>query len=221
MSRLAPAARLWGRKVLRYSLVSLISIAVSQSVLMVAFGMLHWTARLANVAACAVATVPSYYLNRSWAWGRRSRSHLWKEVVPFWALAFLGLALSTWAADVASTLARQAGASHAATTAIVMSASLLAFGILWVGKFAIFNALLFAERPAPTHLRIHRRRRLADFVEGYGSTAPPLPASGSHPRHRRHPGTERMRDQMSTAGRPCDGSRAPTLRASRQSGGMP
>jgi putative flippase GtrA len=79
----------------RYSLVSLVSIAVSQSVLMVAFGMLHWTARLANVAACAVATVPSYYLNRSWAWGRRGRSHLWREVVPFWVIAFAGHAYGT------------------------------------------------------------------------------------------------------------------------------
>jgi putative flippase GtrA len=65
MSRLSPAARRWGWKVLRYSLVSVTSIAVSQSALIVAFGMLHWTARLANVVGCAVATVPSYYLNRS------------------------------------------------------------------------------------------------------------------------------------------------------------
>jgi len=156
-SRLTPAARRWGRKVLRYSLVSLISIAVSQSVLVVAFGMLHWTARVANVAACAVATVPSYYLNRSWAWGRRGRSHLWKEVVPFWALAFAGLGLSTWAADLGATLAGQAAASHAATTAIVMTASLLAFGVLWVGKFVIFNAVLFTERPQPRHLRAPAR----------------------------------------------------------------
>jgi cellulose synthase/poly-beta-1,6-N-acetylglucosamine synthase-like glycosyltransferase/putative flippase GtrA len=163
MSRLTPAASLWWRKVLRYSLVSLISIAVSQSVLVVAFGMLHWTARLANIAACAVATVPSYYLNRNWAWGRRGRSHLWKEVVPFWALAFLGLALSTWAADFGSTLARQAAASHATTTAIVMTSSLLAFGVLWVGKFAIFNALLFGERQQPRHLPSsgQRHRELA------------------------------------------------------------
>jgi putative flippase GtrA len=149
MSRLTPAARLRALKVLRYSLVSLISIAVSQSVLMVAFGMLHWTARAANVVACAVATVPSYYLNRSWAWGRRGRSHLWREVVPFWALAFLGLAISTWAAGFGSTLARHADASHATTTAVVMTSSLLAFGVLWVGKFAVFNALLFNERPQP------------------------------------------------------------------------
>ena len=125
----ATFARL-GRKLLRYSLASMVSIAVSQSVLMVAFGVWHWTASLANVVACAVATAPSYYLNRTWAWGRRGRSHLWKEVVPFWAIAFLGLALSTWAADAASSLAGNAGASHATTTAVVMAASLLAFGVL-------------------------------------------------------------------------------------------
>jgi putative flippase GtrA len=146
-------------KIVRYSLVSLVSVAVSQSVLMVAFGMLHWTARLANVVACAVATVPSYFLNRCWAWGRRGRSHLWKEVVPFWVIAFAGLALSTWAADLGSTLAREAAASHAVTTAIVMTSSLLAFGVLWIGKFAIFNALLFSERPQPRHLRPPSRRR--------------------------------------------------------------
>ena len=52
-------------RILRYSLVSLVSVAVSQTVLMAAFGLLHWTARLSNVVACVVATVPSYYLNRS------------------------------------------------------------------------------------------------------------------------------------------------------------
>jgi putative flippase GtrA len=98
----------------RYSLVSVVSVAVSQSVLAVAFGVLHWTAQLANVVACAVAAVPSFHLNRSWAWGRRGRSH--------------------------------AAASHAETTAIVMASSLLAFGLLRIGKFAIFNVLLFTER---------------------------------------------------------------------------
>ena len=140
-------ARPWARRlVLRYSLVSLVSVAVFQSMLLVAFGLLHWTAQLANMVACTVATVPSYYLNRSWAWGRRGRSHLWREVVPFWALAFLGLALSTWAADLGSTLASHLTTSHAATTVIVMAAALLAFGVLWIGKFAVFGSLLFGER---------------------------------------------------------------------------
>jgi putative flippase GtrA len=146
--RAAPAGP-WPRKILRYSLASLVSIAVSQSVLVVAFGMLHWTARLSNIVACAVATVPSYYLNRIWAWGRRGKSLLWREVVPFWALAFLGLAFSTWAADIGSTLARRAAVSHETATVIVMASALLSFGVLWIGKFALFNAMLFAEQPQP------------------------------------------------------------------------
>jgi cellulose synthase/poly-beta-1,6-N-acetylglucosamine synthase-like glycosyltransferase/putative flippase GtrA len=149
--RWVPAAGPWARKLVRYSLVSLVSVAVSQTALMVAFGMLHWTARTSNIAACTVATLPSYYLNRTWAWGRHGRSHLWREVVPFWALAFLGLAFSTWAADLGSSLAQQAGVSHKGATLIVMTAALAAFGILWVGKFVIFNAMLFAE--PPQHLR--------------------------------------------------------------------
>ena len=146
-SRWPWVAGLGRRRVVRYSLVSLLSVAVSQSVLAVAFGVLHWTAQLANIVACAVAAVPSFHLNRSWAWGRRGRSHLLREVVPFWVLAFLGLAFSTWAADLGSTMAHHAAASHAVTTAVVMTSSLLAFGLLWLGKFAIFNVLLFTERP--------------------------------------------------------------------------
>ena len=145
------AVRRRGRRVLRCSLVSLISITVSQSVLMVAFGMLHWTARLANVAACGVATVPSYYLNRSWAWGRGAgpicggrSSHSGDS--PFWAWP------SRPGQPARGALARHAAVSHAATTAIVMTSSLLALGVLWVGKFAIFNVLLFAEPPHPRHL---------------------------------------------------------------------
>src|SRR5213082_2162840 len=83
-----------GKKLVRYTMVSVISVIVSE---------LHWAARWSNVTAVAVATVPSYELNRKWAWGKHGKSHLWKEVVPFWILAFIGLAFSTWAADYAES----------------------------------------------------------------------------------------------------------------------
>ena len=159
ISRWTPAAGPWARKMVRYSLVSLVSVVVSQAALMVAFGMLHWTARVANIAACTVATLPSYYLNRTWAWGKHGRSHVWREVVPFWVLAFVGLAFSTWAADLASSLAHRAAVSHTGATVIVMTASLGAFGVLWVGKFAIFNALLFAEPATQPGAPAARRER--------------------------------------------------------------
>ena len=135
-------------RAVRYSLASVVSIVVSQTVLIVAFGLGHLPARTSNVLACVVATGPSYYLTRTWAWGRRGRSNVWREVVPFWALAFLGLAFSTWATDAASGFARDSHASHFAATAIVATAALAAFGALWIAKFVVFNAVLFADRPA-------------------------------------------------------------------------
>ena len=135
----------WIRAV-RYSLVSVASIVISQAILVLAFGLGHLPARTSNVLACVVATGPSYYLNRSWACGRRGKSNLWKEIVPFWALALLGLAFSTWATEAANTFARQSNASHLAATTIVALAALAAFGTLWVGKFIVFNAVLFIDR---------------------------------------------------------------------------
>jgi putative flippase GtrA len=136
-----------GKKWVRYSAVSVISVIVSEILLFVAFGLLHWSARASNVWAVCLSAIPSYWLNRAWAWGKRSRSHLLKEVVPFWGMALIGLAFSTWAADYAETNSPRITSSHFVTTVIVMGASLAAFGVLWIGKFVILNKLMFGTHP--------------------------------------------------------------------------
>ena len=134
-----------GRKMVRYSLVSVISVIVSQIVLFAAQS--FWSARTSNIVAVSVSAVPSYYLNRSWVWGKGGRSHLLKEVVPFWAMAFIGLVASTWAAGYANAHADSITSSHLFKTVIVMAANVGAFGVLWVGKFIIMNKVLFAHHP--------------------------------------------------------------------------
>jgi putative flippase GtrA len=136
-----------GRKMIRYSLVSVISVIVSQIVLFVAQS--FWSARTSNIVAVCVSAVPSYYLNRAWAWGKTGKSHLMKEIVPFWSLAFLGLVLSTWAADFAESNAHHLTGSDLGVRLIVNAAALGAFGVLWVGKFFIFNKVLFAHPHEP------------------------------------------------------------------------
>lgn len=125
-----------GVKAIRYTLTSVISVAVSQAILAFCFSALHWTARSSNITAVSISAIPSYVLNRRWAWGKRGKSHLWKEVVPFWVLAFLGLAFSTWSADWAET-------QWDRNALAVNLAALAAFGVLWVAKFVIFNEVLF------------------------------------------------------------------------------
>ena len=129
---------------MRYSLVSVVSVLVNQSTLAILFGAAHWTAKSANIAANCVATVPSYVLNRRWAWGKTGRSKWVREVLPFWVLSFLGLALSTWSTDFAESASDHL-ARHVQTV-VVAGASLAAFGLLWVGKFLIFERFLFAHR---------------------------------------------------------------------------
>jgi putative flippase GtrA len=136
-----------GRKMVRYSLVSVISVAVSQVVLFLAQS--FWSARTSNVIAVCVSAVPSYYLNRAWAWGKTGRSHFRKEILPFWSLALLGLVFSTWAAGFAESNAHHVTSSALGARLVVNAAALTAFGILWIGKFMIFNKVLFATRPEP------------------------------------------------------------------------
>jgi putative flippase GtrA len=134
-----------GQKFLKYSAVSVISVVVNVVLLVFAYVVLDWKEAPANVFAVAVSAVPSYYLNRAWAWGKRGRSHFMKEVVPFWALAFLGLLMSTIAVDLVGNNIQHL--HKAVRTVIVAATQIGAFGILWIVKFIIFNELLFKHHP--------------------------------------------------------------------------
>lgn len=127
--------------------MSVVSVLVAQIALFILFGMAHWTAKSANILASLIGGVPSYYLNRRWVWGRSGRSHLWKEVAPFWAIALLGLAFSTWAADFAETKAIEITDSRTVQALIVNFGAFAAYGVLWVGKYVFFNRVLFTHRP--------------------------------------------------------------------------
>lgn len=136
-----------GTKIIRYSATSAICVVISTVILTVLVGILHWDAFGASLTATTISTIPSYELNRKWAWGKTGKGHLWKEVVPFWTLAFIGLAFSTWASVVAESFSKHHHLSHLVHTTVVTGAFIGAFGVLWIGKFIIFNKILFAHHP--------------------------------------------------------------------------
>ena len=141
--------RLWawlhtheGRKIFRYSMVSVISTAVSFVVLFIVYGVLRlWSEVPSTVFANAVATFPSYWLNRSWAWGKSGRSHLTKEVLPFWSMSAIGIAFSIVGASIARHIGQTHNLDHAELTVVVLAANLVSFGIFWVLKLMLFNRL--------------------------------------------------------------------------------
>ena len=125
-------------KLLRYSGVSVVAVAVTQVVLWFGLAVLSWPALAANVVAVTLGAVPAYLMNRTWVWGRRDSHSVREEILPFWIYRLVGLAVSTACVALADV--------WFASTAILMLANLLAFGTLWLGKFFVLETILFNQR---------------------------------------------------------------------------
>ncbi len=139
------------RRFLKYSSVSAVSTSVSLGGLYLFFRVLHiGTATDSNLLATAIASVPAYYLNRTWAWGKSGRSHVFREVVPFWAVTILGVALSTTAVHFAAVEAKSHHLSKDGETIAVEFANFFTYGVLWFAKFSFFNRFLFKVKTEPT-----------------------------------------------------------------------
>src|SRR6516225_2195501 len=127
-------------------MVSVISTAVSLVVIAIVYGIFHvWSEVPSTVFGNMVATFPSYWLNRKWAWGKHGRSHFWKEVVPFWTMAVAGIAFSILWASLARHWAIKYQLDHLQTTVLVMAANVMSFAIFWVLKLLVFNRLFQQE----------------------------------------------------------------------------
>jgi putative flippase GtrA len=126
--------------------VSVITTIISVTTLAAATLGLGMEAWAANVLATAVATVPSYHLNRRWTWGKRGESDLWRELAPFWVLSFAGLVLSTVAVALSDSWLHGAHLGEPLRTFVILMAHLSGFGILWVAQFALLERVLFRRR---------------------------------------------------------------------------
>jgi putative flippase GtrA len=140
------------RKLLRYAAVSAISTAASLTILgaLVATG--ATTAGWANVVATGVGTIPSFELNRRWVWNKGGRRSVLAEVIPFTALSFSGLGLSTIAVSVAAGWATAAGLGTTARTVAAETANVATFGTLWLVQYVLLDRVLFRAPTAVTSI---------------------------------------------------------------------
>ncbi len=141
--------RLWrlyqtphGKKVVRYGLVSVVSAVIAFTILTLVYGVLQlWSEVPSALFSNILATFPNYHLNRRWVWGKSGRSHLWREVVPFWVMSITGIVLALLTASLAHNFSDAHDLSHVARTVVIVGANTAAFGILWILKFLILNRL--------------------------------------------------------------------------------
>ena len=144
------------KQLIRYSMVSVISTGVSLAVLALVFGVFHvWGEVGSTVFANVVASVPSYFLTRNWVWGKTGRSHLVKEIIPFWTMSALGIAFSIIGAAAAKHLGTRLGLSHFEQTLLVEVANVTSFAVFWVAKYLVFNRIF----------KVHPVEELDELVE--------------------------------------------------------
>jgi putative flippase GtrA len=144
------------KQLIRYSMVSVISTGVSLAVLALVFGVFHvWGEVGSTVFANVVASVPSYFLTRNWVWGKTGRSHLVKEIIPFWTMSALGIAFSIIGAAAAKHLGTRLGLSHFEQTLLVEAANVTSFAVFWVAKYLVFNRIF----------KVHPVEELDELVE--------------------------------------------------------
>jgi len=152
-----------GVKYTRYFLGSVITTVISFVTLTILFGVVHrWGAVTCTVIANVVATIPAYWLNRTWTWGKTGRSDTWREVLPFWVASLAGIAISMVTAAMAADFAQVHHIHRFGQTVLVDGANLAAYGVLFIGKYLLFERLF---------LSAERRRQLQALSEPPRATA--------------------------------------------------
>ena len=131
-----------GRKLIRFTLVSVVTTTVSFVTISLLYGLkIVSGVMLATLIGNVVASLPAYHLNRRWTWGKRGKSHIRREVIPFWTMTALGIAFSQLGALWARHMVHTHHWSHLVNTALVAFTNLFAFAIFWVLKIMVFNRI--------------------------------------------------------------------------------
>ena len=124
------------RKMLKYSAVSAVGVPVhpghAPGVHRSGF---DWSFVTANLVAVSIMAFPAYLMNRYWVWGKKDKNRFTTEVLPFWIITLIGLALSTICAHYAD--------QWFDSDLAVNVANAVGFGMVWVFKFLFLDRVMF------------------------------------------------------------------------------
>ena len=133
-----------GRRFTRFALGSVLAVAASVITLEICLAAHVWPT-VSAVAGWFAGALVSYLLSR-WAWERRGRPHLLKETLPFWFIAGCTIVVLSAATSAAHHFALTMGFSPASRLAVDGAAYVVTNAATFLGRFVIFNYVLFADR---------------------------------------------------------------------------
>jgi glycosyltransferase involved in cell wall biosynthesis len=129
-------------RITRYAVGSLICLGVSEVTLLILIlaGVQGW---VASLLASAAGIIPGYPLNRAWTFGRRGRSHAWREILPYWVSAIAGSLFAALLVGLADPWAKHVTSNQLAVALIDVGVYVVAYGVMWLLKFAYLDRMLF------------------------------------------------------------------------------
>jgi len=131
----------------RYTIGSVVAVVTSE----VAFVLCYGSGLMGTTAASAVAFIagalPNYVLNRSWAFGKRGKVRVGREVILYAIVSLVSFAAAAVATGWTSHHVSSITHSHDVRTALVAASYLATTGVLFVAKFVVFQVFIFADGP--------------------------------------------------------------------------
>jgi putative flippase GtrA len=131
------------RRKLRYAGVSVASVPIGQGLIQV-LGLWLDNYAAASMLTAAIVTVPSFFILKYFVWPDRSGENLGGQMLAFWAAMMLAFSLATLFAYVIDHAA--ADQTRLIRGTAVFCSQLLAFGIVWVGRYLVLDRWLFKLR---------------------------------------------------------------------------
>ncbi len=104
----------------------------------------------ATVLAFVAGAVPNWVLNRTWAWQRRGRLHVRREVVLYAVVSVVNLAASAAVTGWVSAAAPTVTSDHMLRVLLVATSYVATYGVLFVAKFVTYELVVFPA-PDPDH----------------------------------------------------------------------
>ena len=127
-----------GTKLLRYCGVSVVNVITGVGTLFICLEILDMQRVAANVSAWLVSTVPAYLLSRYWVWQQSGSNSVKSEIAPFWILALIGLAFSTFCIWIAGFFSEN--------SFVLIGVNFCAYGIVWVAKYFVLDRLMWGAK---------------------------------------------------------------------------
>lgn len=127
----------------RYSLGSVVAVITSETAFVLCYGSGLLGTTASSIVAFVAGAIPNYIINRWWAWGRRGRPTVGREVIIYAGVSILSLVAAAAATGWAGHWAPHVAGTHAERTAIVAAAYLATYGALFVLKFLAFELIVF------------------------------------------------------------------------------